>query len=257
MLTFYDLKNGVLSRRTEPATIADTTVWIDLLSPTAEEEAAIEKALNLDVPTPAEMREIETSNRFYAENGAQYMTTSIMYGPDSEQLASTNITFILTGQRLITVRYTEPRSIQMYAERACRAGDTPCTTGAHVLVGLIETIIQRQADLIERAQDAVERFAPQIFATKSTGATRGRRLDVVLRSIGREGDVTSRMQDSITSLLRTMHYFEDAARERKEDARLLGRIDVASRDLGALSDSLKAVANRITFLLDATLGMIS
>ena len=50
------------------ASLPDDTLWIDLVDATAEEEARIEQLLSIDVPTREEMREIETSNRFYEED---------------------------------------------------------------------------------------------------------------------------------------------------------------------------------------------
>ena len=82
-------------------------------------------------------------------------------------------------------------------------------------------------------------------------------LEVILKTIGKEGDIISRAQESSTSLHRTLHFFADAARERGEDPRLISRIDVISRDINSLTDSLRSMSGRTAFLLDATLGMIS
>lgn len=257
MITLYDATGNRLSKREGATDVAPSTVWIDLLNPTETEETDIEKALGLDVPTRAEMREIEASNRFYSESGAHFMTAFIVYvGADKETVATSNITFILAQNRLITVRYGEPKAFTLYAERACR-GLEACVSGPQVLAGVLETIIQRQADLIERLQDGVETLAPQIFGQRSADRTQGRRLDVMLRSVGKQGDTTSRLLESATSLHRALAYFASAARERKEDAKLLERIDTCDRDILSLAEQLRFVSSRSSFLLDATLGMIS
>ena len=256
MITLYDASGSCLVKRDNARDVGAGTVWIDLFDPSPEEEAAIEKALGLDVPTRAEMREIEASNRFYQENGAHFMTSFVIYGADSDNVSTSNITFILAGTRLITVRYGEPKAFPLFAENACR-GDLPRASGPQVMAGLIESLIQRQADLIERIQDEVEKLAPQIFGQTGSGRHRGRRLDVLLKTIGKEGDIVSRAQESSLSLHRTLHYFADAARERAEDPRLIARIETAQRDINSLSDSLRSMSGRTAFLLDATLGMIS
>ncbi|HPG89760.1 MAG TPA: magnesium transporter CorA family protein [Hyphomicrobium sp.] len=245
-----------LSKRDGVTDVGTDTIWIDLLNPTEKEETDIEKALGLDVPTRAEMREIEASNRFYGEDGAHFMTAFVLYAVDRETVATSNITFILAGDRLITVRYGEPRAFSIYADKACKMSEG-CRTGAQVLAGLLETIIQRQADLIERLQDEVETLAPQIFGQPNTDRKQGRRLDVMLRAVGKQGDTTSRTLESATSLHRTLAFFAAAARERNEDAKLLARIDSSDRDILSLSEQLRFVTGRTNFLLDATLGMIS
>ncbi len=254
MITVYDATGNCLTQRADSTEIRPETVWIDLLDPTPAEEVAVETALKLDVPTRAEMREIEASNRFYQENGAHFMTSFVIYAKDADTATTSNVTFILSGQRLVTVRYGEPKAFPLFAEKACK-GDLPCATGPHIMTGLLEVIVQRQADLIEKVQDEVESLAPQIFDLKSMG--RGRRLESVLKTIGKEGDIVSRAQESSTSLHRTLHYFADAARERNEDPRLISRIEVISRDINSLGDSLRSMSGRTNFLLDATLGMIA
>jgi magnesium transporter len=256
MIALYDAVGSCLVKREATTNIETATVWIDLLHPTDQEENEIEKALGIDVPTRAEMREIEASNRFYSENGAQFMTAFVIHANDKEGATTSNVTFILTGNRLVTVRYGEPKAFTLLADRACRNADG-CSTGPQIMISLIETLIQRQADLIEKLQDGVETLAPEIFGQNSAEQTQGRRLEVMLRSVGKQGDTTSRAQESATSLHRTLLYFTDAIRERGEDPKIISRIESADRDILSLSEQLRFVSGRTAFLLDATLGMIS
>lgn len=256
MITVYDTAGKCLARNQATTSISDSTVWIDLLNPTADEEAAIEQATGVDVPTREEMREIEVSNRFYTEGGAHFMTALLMRAVDQDTPVLDNVTFILIGKRLITVRYSTPRSFDIFADKACR-GEPSCSNGSQVLIGLIELLVQRQADHIERIQDEVEGLASGIFGKKVDSKTQGRRLDVMLRTVGKTGHLNSRALESAVSLHRTLHYFAEAAKANGVDAALHGRIDSAARDVGSLADHLKALSGRIAFLLDATLGMIS
>ena len=61
------------------------------------------------MPTREEMQEIEVTSRLYVENGARYMTATLMCQSDTDTPKTTPVTFILSGHRLITVRYDEPR----------------------------------------------------------------------------------------------------------------------------------------------------
>ena len=56
------------------------------------------------------MREIEASNRLYQEHGAHYMTTILVYNLEAHVPTTTAVTFILAGDRLVTVRYSEPKA---------------------------------------------------------------------------------------------------------------------------------------------------
>jgi magnesium transporter len=228
-----------------------------LVNPAEDEDKAIEQALGIAVPTRSEMREIEDSSRFYTENSAYYMTGVILHINAQNVLTTSVVTFILAGTHLVTVRYAEPRAFPLFVARAIK-GDADCSNGAAVMIGLVEMLIAREADLIERVQDEVERMAPLVFGQKgAVQPSRNRRLDVHLKTIGREGDVTARAQESATSIHRLVLYFANSARLRKDDKRILTRIDAAAQDIASLMESLRFLSARTSFLLDAILGMIS
>ena len=94
--------------RLEPAADAAGAAWIDLFNPTADEESKAERLLGIDVPTREEMAEIEISSRLYREGDALYMTASLIVGGDGPDPQALPVTFILAGERLVTVRYSEP-----------------------------------------------------------------------------------------------------------------------------------------------------
>jgi magnesium transporter len=256
MLTVYDHQGAGLAKRDGLVPISEQTVWIDLLNPTQEEDDFVEKALGIDVPTRAEMREIEASNRLYQENGAHYMTAYIVYNVEAPDPQTTALTFILAGARLITVRYAEPKAFPLFLARVDK-GDLICNSAPAIMIGLIEAIIHREADLIERIQDVVDRTAPTIFEIKGGQQTRGRRLDTLLKTVGKQGDINARAQESALSLDRLLTYFAHVVRERKDDPHIATRIEVAHRDTGSLMEHMRFLSTRIAFLLDATLGMIT
>ncbi len=263
MITVYDVVDKRLCQHAGNDLVGPNSVWIDILNPTPDEDTTVETALGIDIPTRLEMREIEDSNRFYTENGVAYMTGVTLHSSDQPVPMTSAVTFILCGTRLVTVRYAEPRAFPLYAAKAMK-GDTGGTNGAGVMAGLIEMLIERQADLVERVQDEVERTAPQIFGQKSVEATkdaaqssRPRRLDVMLRAVGKQGDITSRAQESFMSLQRVINYALGVVRDRKEEPQIVSRLQSSLGDTMHLMESLRFLSARTTFLLDATLGMIS
>jgi len=74
------------------------------LSPRPAEDKQVEQALGISVPTREEMQEIEPTNRLYVENGARYMTATLMCRLETDIPTTTAVTFVLAGHRLITVR---------------------------------------------------------------------------------------------------------------------------------------------------------
>src|SRR5512147_2785524 len=99
----------------------DNAVWIDLVSPTVQEDRQVEQLLGIAVPTREEMQEIEVSSRLYVENGARYMTATLMCHSDTMTPKTTPVTFILSGHRLLTVRYDDPRPFAIVEHKLARA----------------------------------------------------------------------------------------------------------------------------------------
>jgi magnesium transporter len=259
MLTIYDAANGVLIKREGSASISPATVWIDLMNPTREEDIKVEQALAILVPTREEMSEIEASSRLYQEGGGHYMTAIVLHQPElSSELPplATPVTFIISGHRLVTVRYAEPRAFPIFIGRAQKK-DAACMSGTAVLVGLLEAIIDREADRVERIQGEVDKLAQTIFDIKGGRATRSRRFDINIRMIGREGELTSRSRESLLTLDRLTTYLGHVMSERGDEKTLRARVKTAHRDVQSLSDHIGYLSTKITFLLDATLGMIN
>ena len=112
MIHAYIDEQGRLQRTEFDPENPGGVIWIDLLEPSAEEEATIERALGIDVPTLEEMQEIEISSRLYFEDDAAFMTATLPSRTDTDEPLLAPVTFVLAGGRLVTVRYHEPRAFQ-------------------------------------------------------------------------------------------------------------------------------------------------
>lgn len=239
-----------------------SAVWIDMLRPRAEDEALIEGALAVDVPTQEEMREIEVSNRLYTEGEATFMTAMVLSHTDSDDVVIAPITFILSASHLITLRYEEPRVFSTFPERAQKSA-LGCTDAESVLMGLLEAIIDRLADVLERVASEIDGLSQDIFRPAKSGIKKNRKprtsddYQRLLEAIGRKYDIMSNIRDSLVTLERLASFFMNVAQQRKVSKDLGARIKSFSRDVGALSEHVDSISQKITFLLDATLGMVN
>ena len=256
MLTVYDTHASGLARREGLVALDPTTVWVDLLNPTTDEEKHIEASLGIDIPTREELQEIEASSRLYQEDGAQFMTATLVTKIDDPWPVVSHITFVLAKDKLITIRYSEPYAFFMYAKRAM-ANQVESQSSPAVLIGLLEQIIDRLADLIERMQGDIDKLSQTVFGSKEEHKRNGERFDLALKTVGRQGDLTTRARESLLSLSRLLTFFATACDARGEDKIMRVRIKTASRDVGSLSDHLNYLNGQITLLLDATLGLIN
>ncbi|MER9899031.1 magnesium/cobalt transporter CorA [Mesorhizobium sp. M0130] len=236
---------------------SDTVVWVDLFNPTKEEETTIETWLGIAVPTREEMEEIEISSRLYIEDGAYFMTAILPAQTEVDDPLMSPVTFVLAGSRLITVRYHEPKAFKTFPLRAEKVA-TGCTSGDTILIGLLEAIVDRLADILERAGRDVEVISRDIFEARSTKVSkRNRDFQELLKGIGRKEDLASSIRDSLISLQRLAGFLAHASTQTRMSKDTRARIKTLSRDVLSLADHATFLSQKISFLLDATLGMIS
>ncbi|MBC7155936.1 MAG: magnesium transporter CorA family protein [Rhodobacteraceae bacterium] len=255
MLSAYGLDQGRLFPLA-PDADAPTGVWFDLLNPTLEEERALEARLGVNLPTREEMQEIEISSRLYQEDGATFMTANVLARTDTAEPELAPVTFVLTGGVLTTVRYHEPRAFQIVTQRAERNG-MPCENAEQVLLALLEAIVDRIADVLEREGALLDRIARSIF--RRDGQRRLGKVDLggVLEEVGLRGELNSKIQESLITMDRIAGFLGQMALAGQRSKTARARVKTLARDARSLADHAGFQAQKITFLLDATLGLVN
>jgi len=256
MIAAYGVADGKLRPLADLALEKSAATWIDLLHPSPEEESLVESTLSVEVPTREEMEEIEISSRLYADDGAVYMTALVLSRTDAEAPVVSPITFVLSGGRLLTIRYEEPRVFPAFAARAQKA-QFGCVSSETVLVGLLEAIIDRLADVVERATQETDKLAREVFAMRAGKPIKNADFQRIIVDLGRQGDMSSKARDSIATLSRLFGFLSLHVAVARDDKDLRARIKTLVRDAESLSDHVSFTSQKITFVLDATLGMIN
>ena len=238
--------------------IPDGATWVDLEEPTDEEERLVERCIRMDVPTEDEMAEIEPSSRLYERNGALYMTVSVLYGVQEGHPRTAPISFVLTGNRLVTVRYATPKPLRSFSDHARRdpelVRDAPTA-----LVRMLDAIIDRLADELENVSADIEQISGHIFH-KEMDERRipAARLTALLTRIGRTQTLLTKTRYSAVSMLRMLSFLSGLPRVHEESgAELRHHIGSLTTDTTALSEHASYLTDNLQFLLDASLGLIS
>src|SRR4051795_2090208 len=189
------------------SSIPQDATWVDLEEPTEEEEALVERCIHLDVPTESEMSEIEPSSRLYERDGALYMTVSVLYGVQDGQPRTAPISFVLAGNRLVTVRYATPKPVRAFAEHARRDPDL-VRDAPTALIRLLDAIVDRLADEIEGVSATMEELSQRIFAqSEQERRIPVRTLTALLTRIGRQQTLLTKIRYSAVSTLRMLNFF--------------------------------------------------
>ncbi|MBN9320039.1 MAG: magnesium transporter [Caulobacterales bacterium 68-7] len=228
----------------------DDVVWIDLKDPTRDEELAIEQALGICLPTREDMAEIEPSSRLYQEDGAVFMTATVVVGVADQRPTLAPITFVLHRGRLITIRYCAPRAFEAFVGQLPGHPELRAS-GPAVFLGLLDALIDRLADILEHIAIKIEHSSDAVF-----GADRARGgFQPVLRQLGAAQMTGAKARDSLVSLGRGMAYAATAS--ALDDRELTEHLRTLQQDVPSLTDHASYLASNVTFLLDAALGQIN
>jgi magnesium transporter len=204
------------------------------------------------------MAEIEPSSRLYTRNGALYLTISALYGVEDGNPASAPIGFVLTDERLVTVRYVTPKPIRAFSENARREPEL-AVDSMTALCGILDAIVDRLADELEKVGTEIERISSHIFSpTVDARRIPAGKLTALLTRIGKTQLLLARIRETETSTNRALSFLSGTPRLRSRNA-ADAREHVASlmADTTSLGDHSIFLANHLYFLLDASVGLIS
>jgi magnesium transporter len=238
--------------------IPDGATWIDLEEPTKAEEALVERCVHLNVPTQSEMAEIEPSSRLYERNGALYMTISVLSGVVDGQPTTTPMGFVLSDNRLVTIRYGTPKPVRAFSDHVRREPDLARDANT-VLVRLLDAIIDRLADELESLSGEIEQISSHIFhRDMDERRIPAARLTALLTRIGRAQTLLTKIRYSGVSTIRMLSFMSGSSRFHEKDERDVGNhLASLSADATSLSEHASFLSDNLTFLLDASLGLIS
>lgn len=257
MLTVYVPHDGRVDRVQVAEIAGDLPValWYDLLDPTPTETQAVERALALELPSREDMQEIEASSRLYQEDDALFLTVTLVTRVESARPEMHAVSFVLTPAALVTMRYTDPVSFRNFAARLQRAPFF-CTSSDLMFAGLMEAVVDRQADVLEHTSAVIEGIAQSVFDHTDIRKIQGSALQRALQMIGASGTLISGISESLISLSRMVTFLgSSVAPWLNKETRL--HLKTLSRDIKSLHDHAGFLAQKSSFLLDATLGLIN
>ncbi len=228
-------------------------VWVDLYRPMPQQVDRV-RSLGVEVPTLADMEEIEVSNRLYRENGVDYLTVVLPGLSETKSPISGPVCFILQAGCLVTVRHHAPRPFETYPERADKVGPG-CTEPRKLFLSLLEEIIGRLADLLEGSGRALDMVMGRVFREGAEATDSA--LQEALREVARESDLISRVRLSLLTLERAISYFGQALDDSGEGKALRPVVKGLMRDIQALEVHGDFLTSRVAMASDVTLGMVN
>ncbi|MGG7645547.1 magnesium transporter CorA family protein [Rhodovulum sp. YNF3179] len=250
MIRSYRISDDGLAEAGAPD--APDAVWLDLVEPTDEERGSLAAHLGLALPSRADQEEIEQSSRLYLDHGVPVMTALLPARVDTDEAHIGPVTFILTEDRLVTLRHHHPRPFTQFPARAARAS-LGCSSALTVLLGLLEDIIDRLADITENVGREIDGLSREIF--RPSGEARPDHQKT-LRQIGQSDALVMHLRESLLTLERLLIFLIPVLEQREGGKPARGMVRSFQRDLRTIAEQAGFLQQKTALLLDATLGMI-
>ena len=231
---------------------SDGRVWIDLECPDDDEREKTRLECGLRIPSREDLSEIESSSRHYVEDGALYLSAPLLTHADSREPELTPVGFIVTRERLVTVRFDK---LKAFEQAASTAKAKPPRSGLEAFTLVVEAVVDRKADVLEQQGADLEALSKEVFKRPSGKKRDGEELRGLLRRVGESGDRGGKMRGSLLALGRVLHFVVDTS-DGRLPPELRRRLDAARDDVGSLTAYQENLASKTQFLLDAALGFI-
>jgi magnesium transporter len=233
--------------------------WIDAVHPDAREIAFLERTLGIDVPALETLSEIETSSRLRSEQDWLYLSIPMIHRKDGFMPALTPLGFVLSKDVLLIVRFKHMKAFDDVLETISRCPAQAGGPGA--LAAILEVIVDHAADVLEGVGGDLDCLSEEIFGTNAANVRRhkpredGAQLRLVLHKVGRNGDLTSKIEDLLLGMARMVPYVAANAAPYLE-AGIRAKLESLQGDIDSLNDyETHPLTDKIHFLLDATLGL--
>ncbi|WP_150496679.1 CorA family divalent cation transporter [Roseibium aquae] len=232
-----------------------TSVWIDLHSPTEDEQAAAEKLMGAAIPKRDEMRSIESSARLYDEPGALVMTAPMPVSSVERGTDQGLVTFVLSSKRLVTVRHGNIKSLDLLS-RLVQSDQTVQHMGPAVFFSLMEIMVDGTAEAMERASADHDKLALHVFED-GVSSRRTPVYQEAIRGQGRLSLTVAALHDVCASLARLLLFLDAHAAKVALSDPQKASLQLFGRDIHSIKEHGDALDAKLNYLLDATVGLIS
>lgn len=241
---FYH-KDGVvrLSRSLEflKSNPVENFLWIDLNDVDEEVENELEDFLKIYIQEEEEMIEIEMSSRYIETHDSLVMNSNFLLA----NFESDPVSFILKNNLLITVRSEELISFHETVKKIS-ANPKSYNTGADVLVALLETRVEFDADMIENMTHKITQLSNSLSLQEADKD--------LLSEIKNLQEKTMMLRENIIDKQRTV---SSMLRSEFIPRELQPKLSMIIKDINSLVEHIKFSFDRLDYLQDTFLGYVN
>src|SRR5690606_18019931 len=249
MIRVYTTSNGKITQYKnisfDEIVHVDNIIWIDLQAPTVQEKEFVEKTYKIEFFTSLELQEIESSSRFIETEETIEINLGVV--TSDAELTVQNATFILKGNILFTFRQGD---LKIFAE-AVRKLKTASTEmkehGLDVLLSILETHIDNDADLIESVTRKVNLISKEMISQRSMKEDLLLGIAQLQENVMLLHQTTTEKQRVVSSLIRIPEF------NKIENERL----KIIMKDIASLLQHSQFSSERLEYMQNTFLGLVN
>lgn len=216
-------------------------LWIDLNDVDEEVENELEDFLKIYIQEEEEMIEIEMSSRYIETNDTLVVNSNFLLS----NFETDPVSFILKNNILITVRGEELISFHETVKKIS-ANPRNYPTGTHVLVALLETRVEFDADMIENMTQKITQLSNSLTLQEAD--------EELLSEIKNLQEKTMMLRENIIDKQRVV---SSMLRSEFIPVELQPKLTIIIKDINSLVEHIKFSFDRLDYLQDTFLGYVN
>ncbi|NDV47090.1 magnesium and cobalt transport protein CorA [Paludibacter sp. 221] len=220
-------------------------IWIDLNDVSEEVENELEQFLKIYIQEDEEIEEIEMSSRYIQTDDSLVANSNFLL--DNYTLEP--VSFILKNDILVSVRDEELKSFNETIKKLY-ANTKNFPTGQHVLVSLLETRVEYDADIIEDITDQITLLSKSM-STTSEDKPLGEDILIEIKDLQEKVMIIRQnimdKQRVVSNMLKGNFFHKD----------LQPRLSMIIKDINSLFEYTRFGFDRLDYLQDTFLGLVN
>lgn len=224
-------------------------LWVDLVGTTKADRRKIGDYFGFDLPDPEDLTDIETSARFYVEDGSEIHLHSDFLLDREGDSRNVPVAFILYKEILFSVREEELPVFRLQRLRA-RTQTGYVSDGMDLLLDLYAADAEYSADALEDVYAALGRVGKKVLSETMTD----KEAAETLADIAEEEDLNGRIRRNVLDTRRALAFL---IRRKLLSTTQLEDAQQIMRDIESLDGHTAFLFEKINFLMDATVGFIN
>lgn len=250
MLRIYYKKDKRLAKETDISLLRTLPlkdlVWVDLQNSTVEEKVTVETYFDIKYSSEEESTEIESSSRFY-ELDDELIINSNFLSLKQEDFDYCPVSIILEKGILFTYRDDD---LKTFGESVKKIKSSPgsFTNGYHILLTVLETGIEQDADIIEGLAKDIADLNKKLTLNKK------RSDEEILLKIASFQNRNIMMRENIIDKQRLVSSLIKSSLFPEEYKKVLL---IMMKDIGSLIEHNKFAFERLEYLQDTFMGLVN